>query len=116
MTKNSNAPFGQWNETAFQQIDEMSNTSRRYVDAMMKSSNIFAQGAQDMAQGYMQMFQEMGARSNDAMRGMMSSKSLNEVSEEQNKLVQQGFQFSLCWNVFQVFDHFRFHTVFVQQL
>ncbi len=61
------------------------------VDALMKSSTIFAKGMEDILKTCMEIAQEAGEKSQSAAKTVMSCKTLNEFTDVQTKLAQASF-------------------------
>lgn len=61
------------------------------MDAMMKSSTIFAKGMEDILKTCMEIAQEAGEKSQSAAKTVMSCKTLNEFTDVQTKLAQASF-------------------------
>lgn len=61
------------------------------VDAMMKSSTIFAKGLEDIMKTCMEIAQEAGEKSQSAAKTVMACKTLNEFTDIQTKLAQASF-------------------------
>jgi len=61
------------------------------MDAVMKSTTIFAKGMEDIMKTCMEIAQEAGEKSANATKTMMSCKTLNEFTEAQTKLAQTSF-------------------------
>lgn len=80
------------NTIAFDQITkDASDITRDYSDAMMKSSTILMKGYESMISTVMGMVQSSAEKQARLMKEAMSSKTINEFAEIQNKIAQTGF-------------------------
>ena len=61
------------------------------VDALVKSSAIFAKGMEDIIKTCMAIAQESGEKSQSIAKTVMSCKTLNEFTDVQAKLAQSSF-------------------------
>ena len=61
------------------------------MDAIMKSSTIFAKGMEDIMKTCMEIAAEAGEKSQTVAKSVMSCKTLNEFTEVQTKLAQASF-------------------------
>ncbi len=61
------------------------------IDALVKSSTIFAKGMEDIVKTCMEIAQEAGEKSQAVAKTMMSCKTLNEFTDVQTKLAQASF-------------------------
>ena len=85
MTKaNSNTSFDKMTIDA-------ADSSKVQMDAAMKSGNIFMKGFEDMTQTYMAFAQKTAEKNAQALKTMLSCKTLNEFTDVQNKWAQQSF-------------------------
>ena len=70
---------------------DATKTSKEQMDAYMKSGNIFMKGFEDYAKTYMSWAQSSTEKNAQAVKALLSCKSINEYTETQNKWVQQNF-------------------------
>lgn len=61
------------------------------VDALVKSTTIFAKGMEDILKTCMEIAQEAGEKSQSAAKTVMGCKTLNEFTDIQTKLAQSSF-------------------------
>lgn len=61
------------------------------VDALVKSSTIFAKGMEDIIKTCMEIAQEAGEKSQTVAKTVMSCKTLNEFTDVQTRLAQSSF-------------------------
>lgn len=64
---------------------------REGMEAMMKSSSIFAKGVEEIIRTSITIAQNSAEKQAQLMKQAMSSKTLNEWSEVQNKIAQANF-------------------------
>ncbi|MGQ0527851.1 MAG: phasin family protein [Alphaproteobacteria bacterium] len=65
--------------------------SRESMDAFMKSSGIFVKGLEEIIRTSMSLAQNSAEKQAQFIKQAMSSKTLNEWSEAQNKIAQANF-------------------------
>lgn len=70
---------------------DMSAMGREGMEAFIQSGTIFAKGCENMVRASMEMAQNCSERQSRLIREAMTSKSLNEWTEVQNKLAQATF-------------------------
>lgn len=70
---------------------DASAQSREHIEAVIKSTTIFAKGFEDIMRMSMSMAQEAAERQGKFMKEVLSSKTLNEFTEVQNKVAQTNF-------------------------
>lgn len=70
---------------------EAGDAGREGVDAFMKSGAIFAKGCEDIIRTATSLAQESAEKQAQYFKDAMSSKTLNEWAEVQNKIAQAGF-------------------------
>ncbi len=77
------------------QFDKLSNDAtemgRENVEAVIKSSTIFAKGMEDIMRMSMSIAQGAAERQGKFMKEVMGSKNLNDFAEVQNKIAQANF-------------------------
>lgn len=61
------------------------------MDALMQSSTLFAKGAENLVKTCMTLAQDSAEKSAEAVKALMSCKTLNELTETQSRLAQDGF-------------------------
>jgi phasin family protein len=61
------------------------------VDAIVKSSTIFAKGMEDIIKTCMEIAQDAGEKSQSVAKTVMSCKTLNEFTDVQTRLAQSSF-------------------------
>lgn len=61
------------------------------VEALLKSTNIWVKGTEDLMKTYMSLAQENAAKNSEAFKSLLGCKTLNELTEVQNKLAQESF-------------------------
>lgn len=70
---------------------EAASTGKEGVEALLKSTNIWMKGTEDLMKTYMTLAQENAAKNSEAIKTLLGCKNLNELTEAQNKLAQQSF-------------------------
>jgi phasin family protein len=70
---------------------EASKASKENMDVLMKSGNIFFKGYEDVMKTWMSWAQSSAEKNSQAVKTLMSCKTLNELTEAHNKLAQQNF-------------------------
>lgn len=84
MSKSTNKSF----EKLAQDANAM---GQEQMDALMKSTQIFAKGMEDIMKAYMDLAQSASVKSQEAAQNMMACKTLNELTEAQTKFAQSSF-------------------------
>ena len=64
---------------------------KEQMDACMKAGNVFIKGFEDIAKTYMGWAQESAEKNSQALKTLMSCKTINEYAETHNKWAQQNF-------------------------
>lgn len=64
---------------------------RQGVETLVKSSSTFAKGTEQIVKTLVEVAQESSQRNSQAIKSLLSSRTLNEFAEAQNKLAQQNF-------------------------
>lgn len=81
--------------TGNKQIEKMTQDAtaavQQQVDAVVKSSTIFAKGMEDIIKTCMEIAQSAGEKNQNLAKTMMSCKTLNEFTDAQTKLAQASF-------------------------
>lgn len=65
--------------------------NKEQMDAFTKSSTLFMKGSEDILKTYMALAQELVEKSAAAVKTLLGCKTLNELTEVQNKLAQESF-------------------------
>ena len=71
---------------------DASVAGRQGVEAFIKSSTTFAKGAEQMFKTVAAIVQSSTERNSAAMKDLMSCKTLNELTEAQNRIAQENFE------------------------
>lgn len=71
--------------------NEAASSGKEGVEAILKSTNIWMKGTEDIMKTYMSLAQETAAKNSEAIKTLLGCKNLNELTEAQNKLAQQSF-------------------------
>lgn len=76
----------------FEQIAQSATVlGQDQVDALVKSSTIFAKGMEDIIKTCMEIAQEAGEKSQTMAKTVMSCKTLNEFTDVQTRMAQSSF-------------------------
>ncbi len=67
-------------------------TSRQGLEACAKSGTILAQGVEQYIKTFVTLAQASAERQSEAFKQLLACKTLNEVTEAQNKLAQDNFE------------------------
>ena len=70
---------------------EAANESQKHAEAVAKAGNILFKGAEDYLKTYVTFAQKSAEKSQEAVKAILGCKTLNEFTETQNKLAQEGF-------------------------
>ena len=70
---------------------DATNTSRENIDVIMKSGNIFFKGYEGVVQTWVTIAQKSAEQNSQAVKTLMGCKTLNELTEAQNRIAQQNF-------------------------
>jgi len=65
--------------------------SKDQMDACIRTGTIFMKGFEDLAKTYMDWAQSSAEKNSQAVKSLMSCKTINEFAETQNKWAQQNF-------------------------
>ena len=80
------------NKAQYEKItSEAASNGKEGVEALLKSTNIWMKGTEDLMKTYMTLAQESAAKNSEAIKTLLGCKNLNELTEAQNKLAQQSF-------------------------
>ena len=71
---------------------EATATSRQGMEAMVRSSTLLAQGMEQYFKTIVGIAQSSAERQGAAFKQLMTCKTMNEVSETQNKIAQDNFE------------------------
>ncbi|MBI1326787.1 MAG: hypothetical protein GC136_04000 [Alphaproteobacteria bacterium] len=77
---------------------DAANVSREAMETAMKSGNIFARWVEEASKMCMSVAQETTEKNSEAFKALLSCKTINELTETQNRLAQQNFD-SMMSNV-----------------
>lgn len=79
-----------------EQMEKMSGgateSAREGIENLTKSGATFTKGAEQMMKTITTVVQESSQRNAEAIKAMMACKTLNELTEAQNKMAQQNFE------------------------
>ncbi len=64
---------------------------KEQVDAVIQTGNVFMKGFEDMTKACMSWAQSSAEKNSQAVKALMSCKTINEFAETQNKWAQQNF-------------------------
>lgn len=84
-------PMLKGNKQVEQLAQDAAAMGQDQIDAIMKSSAIFAKGMEDIMKTCMEIAAEAGEKSQSVAKSVMSCKTLNEFTEVQTKLAQASF-------------------------
>ena len=77
---------------SFEKIAQEANAiGQEQMDALMKSTQIFTKGMEEIVKTCMDLAQNSAAKSQEAAQNMMACKTLNEFTEAQTKFAQTSF-------------------------
>lgn len=71
---------------------DATTTGRQGLEAVAKSGTILAQGLEQYIKTYITIAQASAERQSEAFKQLLSCKTLNEVTEAQNKMAQDNFE------------------------
>lgn len=71
--------------------NEAAASGKEGFDAILKSTNIWMKGSEDLFKTYMSFAQDTASKNSEAFKTLLSCKNLNELTEVQNKLAQESF-------------------------
>ena len=71
--------------------NEAASAGKENVEAILKSTNIWMKGTEDLFKTYMSLTQDTAAKNSEAFKTLLACKNLNELTEAQNKLAQESF-------------------------
>lgn len=77
-------PFGKIAEDA-------TKGGKEQIDSFMKAGNIIMKGVEDITKACMSWTQDSAEKNSQALKALMSCKTVNEYAEAQNKWAQQSF-------------------------
>lgn len=67
-------------------------SSKEHMDAFVKTGTLLSKGSEELVKTYIGLVQTSAEKSAEAMKALMSCKTLNEFTETQNKLAQDSFE------------------------
>lgn len=70
---------------------ETADMGREQMDALSRSSSIFAKGMEDIMKSYMSLAQVTAEKNSEAFKTIIASRTLDEFAEAQNKFAQESF-------------------------
>lgn len=80
------------NKTQYDKFaNDAASASKESVEAFLKSTNIWVKGTEDLIKTCMSLAQENASKNSEALKTLMGCKTLNELTEVQNKLAQENF-------------------------
>ncbi len=71
--------------------NEAASSGKEGLEALVKSTNIWMKGSEDLFKTYMSLAQDNAAKNSEAFKTLLACKNLNELAEAQNKLAQESF-------------------------
>lgn len=71
--------------------NDAASAGKENVEAILKSTNIWMKGTEDLFKTYMNLAQDTAAKNSEAFKTLLACKNLNELTEVQNKLAQESF-------------------------
>lgn len=84
--------MAQKNTASFEKLTQDGvDAGRQYSEACMKSGALLMKGFEDLMSAVVSLAQESGEKQARLMKEAMSSKTLNEWADAQNKIAQTGF-------------------------
>ncbi len=70
---------------------DAAKSSKEQTDALIKSGTLFMKGFENITKTYVSFVQDTTEKNSQALKSIMSCKTLNEFTETQNKWAQQSF-------------------------
>jgi phasin family protein len=67
-------------------------SSKEHMDAFVKSGTLLSKGSEELMKTYIGLVQNSAEKSSEAVKSLMACKTLNELTETQNKLAQDSFE------------------------
>lgn len=71
---------------------DATSMGQEQVEAIVQSSTLFFKGAEDIMKTYTALAQEAAQKNAEAVQTLMGCKTLNELTETQNKLAKDSFE------------------------
>lgn len=71
--------------------NDAASAGKENVEALLKSTNIWMKGTEDLFKTYISLAQDTAAKNSEAFKTLLACKNLNELTEVQNKLAQESF-------------------------
>jgi phasin family protein len=76
----------------FEQLaQDASSAGREQMEAFVQSGNVFARGFEDLFKTYISWAQESAEKNSQAIKELMSCKTLNEFTETQSRVARENF-------------------------
>lgn len=63
-----------------------------HMEALMKTSDLLAKGGEELFKSYVAFAQSAAEKSNEGLKSLMGCKTINELTEAQNKLAQDSIE------------------------
>lgn len=70
---------------------DAASAGKDQMEAVMKSGTLFMKGFENLFKTYVSFAQDTAEKNSEAVKKMMTCKTLNELTDAQNKLAQQNF-------------------------
>lgn len=67
-------------------------SSKEHMDAFVKCGTLLSKGSEELVKTYIGLVQNSAEKSAEGVKALMACKTLNELTETQNKLAQDGFE------------------------
>ncbi|MDB5491950.1 MAG: phasin family domain protein [Micavibrio sp.] len=67
-------------------------SSKEHMDAFVQSGTLLTKGSEELMKTYFGLMQNSAEKSAEAVKALMACKTLNELTETQNKLAQDSFE------------------------
>lgn len=67
-------------------------SSKEHMDAFVKCGTLLSKGSEELVKTYMGLIQNSAEKSAEGVKALMACKTLNELTETQNKLAQDSFE------------------------
>lgn len=79
-------------KTQFDRLTQgAAQTGKEQVDALIESGNLLMKGLEDLTKTCINLAQSSAERNTQAMKSLLSCKTISEFTETQNKWLQQNF-------------------------
>lgn len=83
--------FEQFTQNGFKQFEEMTSSGKDFFEALTKTTTILTAGFQDLAKEASETTQSSAEKSMAAAKDLMTSKTINELTEKQNTFAQDNW-------------------------